>query len=105
MRFIETAVFTRAVVELVDDESYRALQLALCLRPALGPVIPGSGGLRKRRWSRKGAGKRGGVRVIYFWHEASETFCMRFAHRTNDQENLTVQPLRVLARLVREEFG
>jgi hypothetical protein len=66
MRFIETPVFTRVVVELLGDEQYCSLQLALFLRPGLGPVIRGSGGLRKLRWSRPGAGKRGGLRVIYF---------------------------------------
>ncbi len=74
MRFIETPVFTRVLVELLDDEEYRALQLALVYRPDLGPVIPRSGGLRKARWSLSGRGKRGGLRVVYFWDETSETF-------------------------------
>ena len=66
---------------------------------------PGSGGLRKLRWGVPGRGKRGGVRVIYFWDEPSETFYMLYAYRKNVQEDLTAQQLRVLARLVREEFG
>jgi mRNA-degrading endonuclease RelE of RelBE toxin-antitoxin system len=105
MRFIETPVFTRAVVELLEDEEYRSLQLALLLRPHLGPVIRGVGGLRKLRWSLKGVGKRGGLRVIYFWDEATETFYLLYVYRKNDQEDLTAQQLRVLSRLVREEFG
>ena len=47
MRFIETLVFTRAIGDLMDDEEYRAVQLALLLRPELGPVIRRSAGLRK----------------------------------------------------------
>jgi hypothetical protein len=43
--------------------------------------------------------------VIYFWDDATETFYMLYAHTKNEQENLTVQQLRVLSRLVREEFG
>jgi mRNA-degrading endonuclease RelE of RelBE toxin-antitoxin system len=105
MRFIETPVFTRAVEDLWDDEEYLALQLALLLRPGLGPVIPRSGGLRKLRWSWSGAGKRGGIRVIYFWDEPSETFYLLYAYRKNDQEDLSAQQLRVLSRVVREEFG
>jgi hypothetical protein len=66
MRFIETPVFTRAVGELLDDEELRSLQLALLQRPELGPVIQGSGGLRKLRWAVAGRGKRGGLRVINF---------------------------------------
>ncbi|HJT78752.1 MAG TPA: hypothetical protein VJ739_16225 [Gemmataceae bacterium] len=74
MHFLETPVFTRAVAELLDDEQYRSLQVALLLRPEAGPVIRGSGGLRKLRWVLPGRGKRGGVRLIYFWDEPSETF-------------------------------
>jgi hypothetical protein len=105
MRFIETAVFTRSLVELLDDEQYRSLQLALLLRPGLGPVIRGGGGIRKLRWSLSGGGKRGGIRVIYFWDEASETFYMLYVYRKSAREDLTAQQLRALARLVREEFG
>jgi hypothetical protein len=64
MRFIETPIFTRAVDDLLDDEQYRSLQLALLLRPESGALIPGMGGLRKIRWSLKGKGKRGGCRII-----------------------------------------
>ncbi len=105
MRFIETSIFTRAIVELLDDEQYRCLQLALLLRPERGPVIRGSGGVRKIRWSLPSRGKRGGIRVLYFWHGPSETFYMLYAFRKNVQEDLTRQQLRALARLVREEFG
>ncbi len=45
MRFVETSVFTRVIKGLLDDESYRALQIALLLRPEQGSVIKGSGGL------------------------------------------------------------
>lgn len=105
MRFIETPVFTRSLADLLDDEAYRALQLALLLRPELGPVIRNSGGLRKLRWSLKGMGKRGGARVIYFWDQPSETFYMLYAYTKSEQEDLTTGQLKVLRQLVREEFG
>jgi len=105
MRFIETPVFTRAIVMWLDDDGYGHLQLALLQRPERGAVIRGSGGLRKVRWPLPGQGKRGGLRVIYFWDKASETFYMLYAYPKNEQEDLTAQQLRVLSRLVREEFG
>ena len=105
MRFIETPVFTHAIVGLLDDEDYRLLQLGLLQRPERGAVIRGSGGLRKLRWPLPGQGKRGGLRVIYFWDEASETFYMLYTYQKNQQEDLTTQQLRMLSRLVREEFG
>ncbi|HEY3128559.1 MAG TPA: hypothetical protein VGL91_03815, partial [Acidobacteriota bacterium] len=54
MRFIETPIFTRELDAVLPDEDYRALQWALVFRPQQGPIIPGSGGLRKLRWSTKG---------------------------------------------------
>ena len=54
MRFIETPIFTKEVRDLLDDDQYRALQLALIFRPEKGAIIPGSGGLRKLRWGGKG---------------------------------------------------
>jgi len=105
MRFIETSVFTRAIVDLLDDEVYRSLQLALLLRPDLGTTIRGGGGLRKLRWAQKGKGKRGSLRVIYFWDESSETFYMLYIYRKSVQEDLTAQQRKLLTRLVREEFG
>ena len=47
MRFIETTVFTSALRRHLDDEQYRAMQLALALRPEQGRLIPTGGGLRK----------------------------------------------------------
>jgi len=55
-------VFTELVGENMADDDYRALQTALLLRPEQGPIIPGSGGLRKIRCGAKGGGKRGGLR-------------------------------------------
>jgi hypothetical protein len=105
MRFIETPIFTRSIVALLDDAEYRSLQLALLQRPHLGAAIPHGGGLRKARWPLPGRGKRGGLRIVYFWDEASETFYMLYAYPKNEQENLTVGQLRALRRLVHEEFG
>jgi putative transcriptional regulator len=64
MRFVETHVFTKLVCGALDDDDYGALQITLLLRPEQGPLIPGSGGLRKMRWGGKGTGKRGGLRVM-----------------------------------------
>jgi hypothetical protein len=104
MRFIETPTFTRVVVECLDDEAYRSLQLALLLRPEAGRVIRGSGGLRKLRWSLEGKGKRGGCRIIYYWDEPSETYYMLYAYSKSERDDLTASQLRILSRLVREEF-
>lgn len=105
MRFLETPIFTKVVAGLLNDDAYRALQLALLLRPETGRVIPGSGGLRKVRWSQESKGKRGGCRVIYYRDEPSETFYMLYAYGKSNQEDLTADQVRALGRLVHEEFG
>jgi len=102
MRFIETPIFTKEVRDLLEDDQYRALQLALIFRPEQGAIIPGSGGLRKLRWGGKGRGKRGGLRVIYYQAKEEDTFDMLFVYPKNEQEDLTPMQLRVLGRLVRE---
>lgn len=104
MRFVETPIFTRDVTELLSDEEYRGLQLALLFRPEQGPLIPKSGGLRKIRWRRSGGGKRGGLRAIYFWDKDGETIYMLLIYQKNDQEDLTPTQLRILSKLVREEL-
>ncbi|MCI0639943.1 MAG: type II toxin-antitoxin system RelE/ParE family toxin [Gemmataceae bacterium] len=104
MRFIETPTFTRVLNELLDDDQYQALQLALLLRPEAGPLIRGGGGLRKLRWSVRAKGKRGGCRLVYYWDRTSESFYMLLLYRKNKQEDLTPAQLRVLRHLVREEF-
>jgi len=104
MRFVETPVFTKEVCYFLADDEYRALQLALLFRPGQGDVIQGSGGLRKLRWGVGGRGKRGGLRVIYYWAAEEEIFYMLFLYPKNVQEDLTPAQLRVLSCLVREEF-
>jgi hypothetical protein len=49
--FIETRLFTKLVLECLTDEEYGALQESLMRNPDVGPVIPGSGGIRKMRWA------------------------------------------------------
>jgi mRNA-degrading endonuclease RelE of RelBE toxin-antitoxin system len=104
MRFIETPVFTASLRRALDDATYRALQLALLLRPEQGPVLVGSGGLRKLRWGTGDRGKRGGVRVIYYWDAPSETFYMLYLYAKNEQGDLTPAQLKLLRRIVEEEF-
>jgi len=89
---------------LLPDDDYRELQSALVLRPEQGALIPGSGGLRKLRWRIHGRGKRGGIRVIYYWYRPEEAFYMLRAYRKSRQDNLTQTQIKTLRRLVREEF-
>jgi len=102
MLFIETPLFTDEISKLLPRDAYRALQLALLFRPDAGTVIPRSGGLRKLRWNLPHGGKRGGLRVLYYWDKSAETLYMLWVYKKNRQEDLTPDQLRSLSRLVQE---
>lgn len=82
-------MFTRQIQSLLSAESYRELQLALADEPRRGRVIPRSGGLRKIRWEGTGRGRRGGIRVIYYWIPDREMLLMLLAYPKNVQDDLT----------------
>lgn len=103
-QFIETSVFTRQVTSLFTDDEYAQLQLALVARPDSGAIIPHSSGLRKIRWSMTGRGKRGGVRVIYYWVVAEDKILMLFMYPKTVKDDLTPQQLKILREIVEKEF-
>jgi mRNA-degrading endonuclease RelE of RelBE toxin-antitoxin system len=70
------------------------------LNPETGKVIPGSGGLRKLRWRGSGRGKRGGIRVIYYWIQQKDRIYLLIAYAKNRQEDLTVDQLKILKTLI-----
>lgn len=104
MIFVETSVFTKQVRKILSDENYRHLQAELVNRPDLGTLIPGSGGLRKMRWGFRGQGKRGGVRVIYYWAVSQESLLMLLIYPKNVQDNLSPAQLKLLRQIVKETY-
>ncbi len=63
---IETPIFSRLVSDYWSESERQDFAVYIANDPESGDVVSGSGGIRKVRWSRKGTGKRGGVRVIYY---------------------------------------
>lgn len=102
MVFIETPVFTARIKELLNDEEYMDLQKYLARVPKAGAVIPGGRGLRKLRWSEGNKGKRGGLRVIYYFYDSKRQIYMIYPFRKSDQADLTKEQLRLLAAYVKE---
>jgi hypothetical protein len=105
IEIVETSIFTRQIQGLLSDEEYHQLQLALLARPDLGAIIPGGGGLRKARWSAKGHGKRGGVRVIYYWVNIQDRILMLLIYAKAEQDDLTQDQLKVLRQMIDEEYS
>jgi hypothetical protein len=64
--FVESPLFTKQVHDYLTDDEYGVFQAFLAANPDTGDMVRGSGGVRKVRWSRRGTGKSGGVRVLYF---------------------------------------
>jgi hypothetical protein len=104
MVIVETSIFTRQVVELLSDDEYRKLQVVLANRPNVGELIKGSGGLRKIRWTIEGRGKRGGVRVIYYWAVKQERLLMLFTYPKSERSDLSPNQLKILRKIVEDEY-
>jgi hypothetical protein len=101
---VETSIFTRQVNEQLTEEEYCQLQIALADNPGLGRIIKGSGGLRKIRWMLRGHGKRGGVRIIYYWAVADDRLLMLFLYPKNVRSDLTPAQIAKLRQIVEQEY-
>lgn len=104
LTFSETSVFTRQITGLLSDDDLKALQWALMARPDRGNLIRGSGGLRKIRWARSGRGKRGGLRIIYYWHVPGSTILLLLAYPKSEQDDLTPAQLKILKSIIESEY-
>lgn len=102
--FKETSFFTRQAADLLPDEELNALQWALMASPEKGDLIRGSGGLRKIRWAGSSRGKRGGLRIIYYWHVPESVILLLHAYPKNEQENLTSAQIKILKSIIENEY-
>ena len=99
MVFIESAIFTRQVRELLTDEEYAGLQWYLALYPNAGQVIRDTGGLRKLRWATGSRGKRGGIRAIYFHAVSLEQVRLLLIYRKGMKDDLWTAEKKTLRKL------
>jgi hypothetical protein len=94
--FVESPLFSDRVLDYLDDTEYAKLQVTLLDRTGAGVLIPKSGGIRKLRWAAKGKGKRGGLRVIYYWQKAEDEVWMLTLYAKNEEQNIPVQTLKAI---------
>jgi hypothetical protein len=104
MVIIETPIFTKRLSGIMTEEEYRLLQMHLLNKPDAGKVIKGSGGLRKLRWSAKGHGKSGGIRIIYYWFVAQDKILLLFPFAKNKWTDLTSEQLQQLRKIIEGEY-
>ncbi|RME73405.1 MAG: transcriptional regulator [Chloroflexi bacterium] len=101
MIFIETSIFTRLIYSYLSDDEYLGLQMFLDRYPDKGKIIPGSGGVRKLRWSTSGRGKRGGIRVIYYWRASENEIWLLTIYGKNERETIPGHILKQIAEEIK----
>lgn len=97
-------MFTELISGMLSDENYRRLQEFLLISPTAGDLIPGTAGCRKLRWSLSGraGGKRGGIRVIYYFRAAADQVLMLLAYDHRVVDDLTHAQKKQLANIVKQ---
>ena len=105
MEYIEAPLFTRFLPQYLTDDEYAELQLHLANDPDAGDVIPGTGGFRKVRWGdpRRGEGRRGGLRVIYYLFVHDSLIWFVTLYGKDETADLTASEKRLLKAAVDEE--
>lgn len=104
--FVELKPFLRHRSDYLDDQSYRLLQNEMMKYPEAGDVIPGTGGLRKLRYidRNRGKGKRGGLRVIYYWRVAADQFWLFTLYDKDEAADLSALERKALSEMLAREL-
>ena len=87
--------------DFLHDDSYRLLQAYLTLHPEAGRIIEESGGLRKLRWRYNSKGKRGGIRILYYYKRSVDVIYMIYIYKKSRNSNLTKSEIQQLNRLMK----
>jgi len=106
MEFIEALAFTRYVAQYLEDDEYRQLQNQLANNPELGDVMPGTGGFRKLRWvgPRRGKGRRGGLRIIYYYFLADRQIWLMTLYDKGEASDLSPSMKKALKSALETEL-
>jgi hypothetical protein len=104
--FVELPAFERYRSTYLDDDAFLALQNLLMNRPDAGDPIPEAGGLRKLRFGdeRRGKGKRGGLRVIYYWWVTGLQFWLFTVYDKDEMTDLTPQQRKAFRAMIKAEL-
>jgi len=101
VKFIETSGFSKIRENYFDDSQFNMLQLYLMDRPDAGDIIRGSGGVRKLRWGLQGQGKRGGVRVIYYWITKDDQILFLTVYAKSEASDLSQDAIKAMREIVK----
>lgn len=106
MEFMEAPAFTRHISEYLTDDAYRMLQTELTSSPEVGDMMPGTGGFRKLRWAdvRRGKGRRGGLRIIYYYFLSDHQIWLMTLYSKNEAVDLSPTEKKVLKAAIEAEL-
>jgi hypothetical protein len=99
--FIESSDFSDLRESYLDDDEFGLLQAMLIDRPDAGDIIRGSGGVRKVRWTSRGTGKRGGLRVIYYWITKKDQILLLTLYKKGEVDDLAKDEIREMRKTVK----
>jgi len=99
---IEVEPFPSRAAAIWSDEERSAFVDFIARNPHAGSVIPGTGGVRKVRWSRAGGGKRRGARIIYYFYNRERPIYLLTAYTKASQRGLTPGQKRIMMRIIEE---
>lgn len=104
--FVELPAFERYRQQYLSDEAYRVLQADMLKSPEAGDVISGTGGLRKLRHgdTNRSKGKRGGLRIIYFWWEVRRQFWLFTLYDKDEMADLSPKERAALKVMLKQEL-
>lgn len=105
---IEVERFSSRAAAIWSDKERSAFVDLIARHPHAGSIIPGTGGVRKVRWSRAGGGERGGARVIYYFYDRERPVCLLTAYTKASQRDLTPWQKRIMTRIsgeIKSEWG
>ena len=105
MEFVEAPAFTRYLPDYLSDDFYMELQAYLILSSEAGDVIQGTGGFRKLRWSdsRRGKGKRGGLRIIYYFFPDEDQIWFLTLYNKSEADDLSPSQKKTLKEAIDSE--
>ena len=104
--FIELPPFERFRADYLDDDAFKAFQVELLANPHAGDVIKGTGGLRNVRFQdkRRGKGKRGGLRIIYYWWLGGSQFWLFTLYGKGEMTDLSDSERKALSEMLKKEI-
>lgn len=100
LEFVYTKLFERTRKGVLTDDEMKAVEDALLDHPEAGPVMVGTGGVRKVRAAQEGRGKRGSARVVYLYIPEQRTVYFILAFPKNVQGNLTAEQKKAVRDVV-----